>query len=137
MSCKGRETVPSVPSKWNWRGCEPSWRAPAPPLVHEVGIQPVRLRHSSHRCARLGARRQHPRLQFIGGATPSRCCPHLRGVDLRNKWTPSLKLRCKSRWHGWTLTLRELTMALTDVQAAEELNQARAALLKQMPARTG
>jgi transposase InsO family protein len=33
--------------------------------------------------------------------------------------------------------LRELAMALTDVQAAEELNEARAALFKRVPARTG
>ena len=33
--------------------------------------------------------------------------------------------------------LRELAMALSDVQAAEELNEARAALFKRVPARTG
>jgi tripartite-type tricarboxylate transporter receptor subunit TctC len=33
--------------------------------------------------------------------------------------------------------LRELATALTDVQAAEELNEARAALFKRVPARTG
>ena len=33
--------------------------------------------------------------------------------------------------------LRELAMALTDVQAAEELNEARAALFKRVPARSG
>jgi transposase InsO family protein len=39
---------------------------------------------------------------------------------------------------GMTLEhLRELAMALTDVQAAEELNEARAALFKRVPARTG
>ena len=39
---------------------------------------------------------------------------------------------------GMTLEhLRALAMALTDVQAAEELNEARAALFKRVPARTG
>jgi transposase InsO family protein len=39
---------------------------------------------------------------------------------------------------GMTLQhLRELAMVLTDVQAAEELNEARAALFKRVPARTG
>ena len=33
--------------------------------------------------------------------------------------------------------LRQLATALTDVQAAEELNEARAALFKRVPARTG
>ena len=32
--------------------------------------------------------------------------------------------------------LRELATALTDVQAAEELNEARAALFKRVPSRT-
>lgn len=33
--------------------------------------------------------------------------------------------------------LRELATALSDVQAGEELNEARAALFKRVPARTG
>ena len=33
--------------------------------------------------------------------------------------------------------LHELATALTDVQAAEELNEARAALFRRVPARTG
>lgn len=39
---------------------------------------------------------------------------------------------------GLTLEhLRQLAMALTDAQAAEELNEARAALVERVPARIG
>ena len=57
--------------------------------------------------------------------------------------TPLDKLASLSEAHtclrkGITLEhLRELAMALTDVQAAEELNEARAVLFKRVPARTG
>ena len=57
--------------------------------------------------------------------------------------TPLDKLTSLSEAHtflreGITLEdLRELAMALTDVQAAEELNEARQALFKRVPARTG
>ncbi len=57
--------------------------------------------------------------------------------------TPLDKLASLSDVHtclreGMTLEhLRELAMALSDVQAAEELNEARAALFKRVPARTG
>ena len=57
--------------------------------------------------------------------------------------TPLDKLARLSEVHtylreGMTLEhLRELATALTAVQAAEELNEARAALFKRVPARTG
>ena len=57
--------------------------------------------------------------------------------------TPLDKLTSLSEAHtflreGITLEdLRELAMALTDVQAAEELNEARQAMFKRVPARTG
>jgi transposase InsO family protein len=61
----------------------------------------------------------------------------------RDAMTPLDKLASLPEVHtclreGMTLAhLRELAMALTDVQAAEELNEARAALFKRVPARTG
>ena len=71
--------------------------APAPPLVHEVGVQPVRLRHSSHRCARLGARRQHPHLLLICVRAPCaswfRTCWARTSVERRSPWgTAPLRL---------------------------------------------
>jgi transposase InsO family protein len=57
--------------------------------------------------------------------------------------TPLDKLASLPDVHAWlregiTLEhLRELATALTDMQAAEELNEARAALFKRVPARTG
>ena len=50
----------------------------------------------------------------------------------------SLPATCQGLREGITLEhLRELATALSDVQAAEELNEARQALFKRVPARTG
>ena len=50
----------------------------------------------------------------------------------------SLPAACQGLREGITLEhLRELATALSDVQAAEELNEARQALFKRVPARTG
>ena len=61
----------------------------------------------------------------------------------RDAMTPLDKLASLPEVHtclreGMTIEhLRELAVALTDVLAAEELNEARAALFKRVPARTG
>ena len=76
------------------------------PLVHEVGVQPMRHRLLGHRRTLPQAFSQNPRLDLCTVRT-ARCPPgFFHGVHLCSWWTPcSLSEMAISRCRGQTLTL--------------------------------